>query len=956
MRQRLPGAQQTHDGIEQGRGRHGLDQHIMDRDVGGDTHELVAVVGGDHQHPGLLAQGQPGDLARHGQAIHLGHLPVQEDDVVGLTRLLAALKFGQCQRARLGAGHVEAHETQHAGLHLARLLVVIDHQHAPVLQAELQRRPRGHAATQSEPGGEPERRTPPRHALYSDLAAHELGQALGNDQAQAGAAVLARDRAVGLLKALEQAVPLLGQDADAGVADLEAQQHSVVAALLQQHAQADRTALGELDRVVAEVDQHLTQAQRVADQAGRHFGREFEHQFERLLLGALGQQVDDVVEHGLELELDLLQAHAVGLDLGEIQDIVDHAEQVLARDLDLVQMVELLRRHRGLLQQVGHADHGIHRRADLVAHVGQEIGLGMRRLLGQFLGLAHRLERLALGRDVLHHAEEALLWLVGIDRLHRQAGPETAAVLAHQLTLVNEAVLLEQHRGQARAEFGKSRLVGIEDADAAAQHLAQAVAEHMLQGAVATVDQMILDRHQSRRRGIEDRQLLGAGLAQRGGRGLELDGALIDQLLQMLPITLEFGLCLLELGDVGRNAAQGIDTAIGLAQRLLDHIVEPAAPPVPGRVDLLAGDAHAAVDDGAVDLVQGLHRRRIEELLVAAAHDGRSGSAKQLGHLLVDILVAQLRVLDEDVAVDAVEYGRELVLAGAQGAGLARHLAPQPGGQAQRQCQQGGDAEQAPPEVARDLRRRGRQPPALEHGEIDRRRFALPGLQVLVDRCQQFGVATLAGREEQPRGLEHERRFLQAVGAGVAVTEMVIGRDRVKLPALDPGKALVQRRHRHQFGPQTKAVQHGAQVFLLHRAVEHRHASALQVGHRHDADALVPVQLRPAVQGRHLMEVEQAGAGLVVSHVGHQVDAPFLQRIQAVLPGTGDRDDGPAFTPGDLVDQVAEDARELAVRVRKNLGFVLVHPDADGVRGPGGPGEPRQQERQQELAASPLEF
>ena len=38
----------------------------------------------------------------------------------------------------------------------------------------------------------------------------------------------------------------------------------------------------------------------------------------------------------------------------------------------------------GVEQQLGHADHAVHRRADLVAHVGQELGLqprGLERLV-----------------------------------------------------------------------------------------------------------------------------------------------------------------------------------------------------------------------------------------------------------------------------------------------------------------------------------------------------------------------------------------------------------------------------------------------------------------------------------------------------------------------------------------------------------------------------------------------
>jgi hypothetical protein len=42
----------------------------------------------------------------------------------------------------------------------------------------------------------------------------------------------------------------------------------------------------------------------------------------------------------------------------------------------LVQIVALLRVKAGLQGQLGHADDGIHRGADFMAHIGQEVGLG----------------------------------------------------------------------------------------------------------------------------------------------------------------------------------------------------------------------------------------------------------------------------------------------------------------------------------------------------------------------------------------------------------------------------------------------------------------------------------------------------------------------------------------------------------------------------------------------------
>ena len=54
-----------------------------------------------------------------------------------------------------------------------------------------------------------------------DLAAEQLGNFAADRQAEAGAAVLAAGRAVGLLERFEDDLVLVRRDADAGVFDLE---------------------------------------------------------------------------------------------------------------------------------------------------------------------------------------------------------------------------------------------------------------------------------------------------------------------------------------------------------------------------------------------------------------------------------------------------------------------------------------------------------------------------------------------------------------------------------------------------------------------------------------------------------------------------------------------------------------------------------------------------------------
>ena len=66
-----------------------------------------------------------------------------------------------------------------------------------------------------------------------------------------------------------------------------------------------------------------------------------------------------------------------GLDLREVEDVVDDRQQRVARRADRVGVVALLGVELRLGEQAAHADDRVHRRADLVAHRGQERALGL---------------------------------------------------------------------------------------------------------------------------------------------------------------------------------------------------------------------------------------------------------------------------------------------------------------------------------------------------------------------------------------------------------------------------------------------------------------------------------------------------------------------------------------------------------------------------------------------------
>ena len=125
---------------------------------------------------------------------------------------------------------------------------------------------------------------------------------------------------------------VLGGDADAGVGDVEADdasRSSLLAAAATAHH--DLALLGELDRVADQVGEDLAQRGRGSPRsAAARRCRRRDAQLEALRRGARGEQLDRAFDHACRsVEVDLLEGQLAGLDLGEVEDVVDDGEQRL---------------------------------------------------------------------------------------------------------------------------------------------------------------------------------------------------------------------------------------------------------------------------------------------------------------------------------------------------------------------------------------------------------------------------------------------------------------------------------------------------------------------------------------------------------------------------------------------------------------------------------------------------
>ena len=135
-----------------------------------------------------------------------------------------------------------------------------------------------------------------------------------------------------------------------------------------------------------------------------------------------------------------IESQPPGLDLREVEYLVDDCQQGLGRLPDVPEVLALLGTEGGFQDEVGEPDDRIHRRPDLVTHVGQELGLDAARLERRVPRRLHLVQHAKLIAHVVRdpYAPDRLASGSAEQRRrdrHRDAGPvpgeERDALVAH---------------------------------------------------------------------------------------------------------------------------------------------------------------------------------------------------------------------------------------------------------------------------------------------------------------------------------------------------------------------------------------------------------------------------------------------------------------------------------------------------------------------------------------------
>ena len=211
------------------------------------------------------------------------------------------------------------------------------------------------------------------------VAPHPPGELPRNGQSEPGTAETPAGIAFCLLEGLEYLVEFGPGNADAGILHREGPGRRPEGVLRRgDHGgfQGDAPPFGELDGVGQEVLQDLPSSLDIRAQAEGRIGVHVDLEIEALDLGQGLEDGDHRFHQPGQGHLLENIVHVPGLDLGDIQDVIDQGKQIVTGAMDGVGEVHLLFREvsRLVVRQQPRQDHeAVQGRPQFVRHVGQEL-------------------------------------------------------------------------------------------------------------------------------------------------------------------------------------------------------------------------------------------------------------------------------------------------------------------------------------------------------------------------------------------------------------------------------------------------------------------------------------------------------------------------------------------------------------------------------------------------------
>ena len=251
------------------------------------------------------------------------------------------------------------------------------------------------------------------------------GERLHQREAKAGAFLRAGMSPFHLFERLAEAFHVFRRDSHAGIADGDF--HAVGAALGDNaHFAAARRELGAVGQ---KIHQHLLHRALVGED-GVHIRRDAQLQHHPFAVGLQLHETRRLIGDLGEIEHLFRQVEFSRLDLRHVQNAVYQLQQMAAALVDEARIFQIARAAHGsehlVRHHFGETDDGVERRAQLMAHIGEEAGFGAVGLFRRIAGIDQgAFMRLAFG-DIARHRDD-----VGRRAIHQRR--RTAAYLGPKI-------------------------------------------------------------------------------------------------------------------------------------------------------------------------------------------------------------------------------------------------------------------------------------------------------------------------------------------------------------------------------------------------------------------------------------------------------------------------------------------------------------------------------------------
>ena len=182
-------------------------------------------------------------------------------------------------------------------------------------------------------------------------------------------------------EALKQFLLILRADTNSGILNDKGKCQGIIDPVKNLYLEGNGSLLRILYSIIQNIDQHSAQAHLISKQLSRHLLICFHDESKSLFLCLLGDDQRYIIQQIGNIIISRNDLHLPGFNLGDIKDIIDNCQKITGCQTDIFNILSDLLADLLFQGKLRESDNGVHRRSDLMRHIGQEGRLCLIRIL-----------------------------------------------------------------------------------------------------------------------------------------------------------------------------------------------------------------------------------------------------------------------------------------------------------------------------------------------------------------------------------------------------------------------------------------------------------------------------------------------------------------------------------------------------------------------------------------------